>query len=208
MPCIIQVLLFITHRLIIYSLIYFLINTFFLVNFDFVDANFIFILIFILCLTLVQFGIHSVVSSYACSMVYFIFLKLFYLLRVAFTLHIFIMFIPHCTLKYLLFFLSSCTRNLAHKSQCCKYTLTEPHTPTMHVHTPSTQMPFRARTIEDLKKCFGWSAPHGHSTLPLRWESDWLCNGPPFIRHRHIHHECIGPIYPYVSTWTEKNAGC
>ena len=40
----------------------------------------------------------------------------------------------HChTFDLVFFFLSSCTRNLAHKSQCCKYTLTEPHAPTMHV---------------------------------------------------------------------------
>ena len=58
------------------------------------------------------------------------------------------MFIPHCTyfLSCILFFLSSCTRNLAHKSQCCKYTLTEPHAPTMHVtHTPSTADAFSGR---------------------------------------------------------------
>ena len=37
-------------------------------------------------------------------------------------------------------------RNLAHKSQCCKYTLTEPHAPTMHVtHTPSTADAFSGR---------------------------------------------------------------
>ena len=64
------------------------------------------------------------------------------------------MFIPHCTyfLSCIFFFLSSCTRNLAHKSQCCKYTLTEPHAPTMHVtHTPSTADAFSGRNNWRLK---------------------------------------------------------
>ena len=37
-------------------------------------------------------------------------------------------------------------KNVAHKSQCCKYMLTEPHAPTMHVtHTPSTADAFSGR---------------------------------------------------------------
>ena len=51
-----------------------------------VDANFIFILVFLSRLTFVQFGIHSVVSSGTHGLFD---LKLFYLLYVAFTLHIF-----------------------------------------------------------------------------------------------------------------------
>ena len=74
-------------------------------------------------LTFVQFGIHSVVSSYA----WFI---LFYFVLPLLGLHISIRFIPHC--KY--FFLSSCTRNMAHnavntRSQSLlhrKYTCTRP----------------------------------------------------------------------------------
>ena len=35
-------------------------------------------------------------------------------------------------------------------SQCCKCTLTEPHAPKMHVHTPSTANAFSGHNIEDL----------------------------------------------------------
>ena len=117
--CIIQVLLFITHLLIIYSLVYFLINPLFYPLWM-VNANFIFILI--------------VISSYFCSVWHpfgcfilrmrHVFFKLFNLKCVAFTLHIFTMFIPRCKYFFFFFLLSSCTRNLAHKSQCCKYSLT------------------------------------------------------------------------------------
>ena len=58
--------------------------------------------------------------------------------------------IPHC--KYFFFYyflLSSCTWNVAQKSQWCKYTLTESHAPTMHVHTPSTANAFSGQNIED-----------------------------------------------------------
>ena len=51
-----------------------------------------------------------------------------------------IMFIPHC--KY--FFLCSCTG-----SQCCKYMLTEPPAPKIHVHTPSTANAFWGHHIEN-----------------------------------------------------------
>ena len=68
-----------------------------------VDAMFIFILFFLSRLTFVQFGFHSVVSSYA----WFI---LFYCVTSLGSTLFSIMFIPHC--KY--FFLSSCTRNMAH----------------------------------------------------------------------------------------------
>ena len=34
-------------------------------------------------------------------------------------------------------------------SQCCKYTLTEPHAPKMHMHTPSTANAFWGHNIED-----------------------------------------------------------
>ena len=64
-------------------------------------------------------------------------------------------------LVFYFYFLSSCTRNLAHKSQCCKYTLTEPHAPTMHV-TQVWQMPFRVETIEDWRVAQR-EAMQGHS---------------------------------------------
>ena len=67
MPCIIQVLLFITHLLIIH----FVINPLFFPLWM-VDANLILSYFFLSHLTFVQSGIHSVVSSYACSMVYFL----------------------------------------------------------------------------------------------------------------------------------------
>ena len=123
-----------THYLFTY---YFLINPFFSPPWM-VDANFIFILVF--------------TSSYFCfilRMQHGLFILSHFIYNVLPLLYTFssFMFIPHC--KYFLsciFFLSSCTRNLAHKSQCCKYTLTEPHAPTMHVtHTPSTADAFSGR---------------------------------------------------------------
>ena len=43
-------------------------------------------------------------------------------------------------------------------SQCCKYTLTEPPAPKMHVHTPGTANAFWGHNIEDwrLKKHDAW----------------------------------------------------
>ena len=123
---IIQVLLFITHKLILF----FLINTF--------SPHFGWF--FLSRLTFVQFGFHSVVSSYA----WFI---LFYCVTSLGSTHFSIMFIPHC--KY--FFLSSCTRNMAHnavntRSQSLlhrKYTCTR----------PVWQMPFGVKRlkIEDMR---------------------------------------------------------
>ena len=130
MPYIFPVLLFITHqhiflfflfmfcmdnanftyhpRLIIYySSTHFLI-LFFLINT--LSPHFGWLMLrsfssyFLSRLTFVQFGIHSVVSSYAWFICFYFVLPLQ-------GLHIFIMF-PHC--KY--FFLSSCTRNLAHNA--------------------------------------------------------------------------------------------
>ena len=99
-----------------------------------VDAMFI-SSFFLSRLTFVQFGILSVVSSYA----WFIYFILCYLSWV-YTFSI--MFIPHC--KY--FFLSSCTRNMAHnavntRSQSLlhrKYTCTR----------PVRQMPFGVTSLK------------------------------------------------------------
>ena len=134
---IIPVLLFITHQFIF--LFYFFSSTHPPPPLWMVDAMFIFILFFLSRLTFVQFGIHSVVSSYA----WFICFILCYLSWV-YTFSI--MFIPHC--KY--FFLSSCTRNMAHnavntRSQSLlhrKYMCTR----------PVRQMPFGVTTlkIEDI----------------------------------------------------------
>ena len=122
-----RVLLFVTHGQ----------NTFLPIN------TFLFFLLtlcsfhpfFLSRLTFVQFGIHSVVSSYA----WFIFFILCYLSWV-YTFSI--MFIPHC--KY--FFLSSCTRNMPHnavntRSQSLlhrKYTCTR----------PVRQMPFGVTSLK------------------------------------------------------------
>ena len=124
MPYIISVLLFVTHEHIITH------QHLTLCSFH----------PFLSRLTFVQFGIHSVVSSYA----WFI---LFYFVLPLLGVHISIMFIPHC--KY--FFLSSSTRNMAHnavntRSQSLlhrKYTCTR----------PVRQMPFGVTSlkIEDLK---------------------------------------------------------
>ena len=102
-----------------------------------VDAMFIFILFFLSRLTFVQFGFHSVVSTYA----WFI---LFYCVTSLGSTHFSIMFIPHC--KY--FFLSSCTRNMAHSHNAVnthsqsllhrKYTCTR----------PVRQMPFRVKRLK------------------------------------------------------------
>ena len=54
-----------------------------------------------------------------------------------------IMFIPHC--KY--FF--SKFLHLEYGSQCCKYTLTEPPAPKIHVNTPSMANAFWGHHIED-----------------------------------------------------------
>ena len=104
------------------------------VVFVFVDAMFI-SSFFLSRLTFVQFGIHSVVSSYAWFFYFYFVLPLL-------GLHISIMFIPHC--KY--FFLSSCTRNMAHnavntRSQSLlhrKYTCTR----------PVRQMPFGVTSLK------------------------------------------------------------
>ena len=100
-----------------------------------VDANLIFIL-----LVFISSYFRSVWHPFGCFILRMVYLILSYFIYfVLLSLHIFIMFIPHC--KYF-FCLSSCTRNLSHKSQCCKYTLTELHAPTMHVHTPITANAF------------------------------------------------------------------
>ena len=111
---IIQVLSFITHQLIF--IFYFFSSTHpSPPPLWMVDARLIFILFFISSY-FVQFGIHSVVSSYA----WFILCYLSW----AYTFSI--MFIPHG--KY--FFQSSCTRNLAHSA----------------VNTPSLSLLHRKRT--------------------------------------------------------------
>ena len=117
MSYIIQVLLFITHQFIL------------LFSLWMVDANFIYILVFI------SYYFRSVWHPFGCfilRMVYLI-LNYFILFCVAFSLHIFIMFIPHC--KYISIF-KFLHPEFSHKSQCFKYTLTEPHAPKML--TPST----------------------------------------------------------------------
>ena len=129
---IIQVLLFITHKLILF----FLINTF-SPHFGWLTLCSFSSYFFLSRLTFVQFGFHSVVSSYA----WFI---LFYCVTSLGSTHFSIMFIPHC--KY--FFLSSCTRNMAHshnavntRSQSLlhrKYTCTR----------PVRQMPFRVKRLK------------------------------------------------------------
>ena len=123
-----------THYLFTY---YFLINPFFFPPWM-VDANFIFILVF--------------TSSYFCFILrmrhgLFILSHLF-IMCCLYSTHFHHLCSSHIvnTFYLVFYFLSSCTRNLAHKSQCCKYTLTEPHAPTMHVtHTPSTADAFSGR---------------------------------------------------------------
>ena len=125
-----------------------------------VDAMFIFILFFLSRLTFVQFGFHSVVSSYA----WFI---LFYCVTSLGSTHFSIMFIPHC--KY--FFLSSCTRNMAHshnavntRSQSLlhrKYTCTR----------PVRQMPFGVKRLKIEEKNL-------QTVSPARFELYVLLLGP------------------------------
>ena len=102
-----------------------------------VDANLIFIL-----LVFISSYFRSVLHPFGCfilRMVYLILSSFIYF--VLLSLHIFIMFIPHC--KYFLFFkvlapgIWLISHNAVHK-----YTLTELHAPTMHVHTPSTANAF------------------------------------------------------------------
>ena len=98
---------------------------------------------------------------------------------------------------FIFFFLSSCTRNLAHiiyKSQCCKYTLTEPHAPTMHVHTPSTANAFSGRKdwrsvqgsffsrIDALLGVLEWEV---ESTTVTHSSVDWWDLLLPLPWHRH-----------------------
>ena len=138
MPCIIQVLLFITHLLIIYSLVLLFSHQPIFFPPWMVDANFIFILVF--------------TSSYFCfilRMRHGLFILSHFVYNVLPLLYTFssFMFIPHC--KYFLsciLFLSSCARSLARRSRCCKYALTGPRAPTVHVtHTPSTADAFSGR---------------------------------------------------------------
>ena len=93
---IIQVLLFIIHQLIF--IFYVVSSTHFFLPLWMVDATFIFILLFI------SSYFRSVWHPFSCFIIRFILCHL----SKAYTCSI--MFIPHC--KY--FFLSSCTRNLAH----------------------------------------------------------------------------------------------
>ena len=163
MPYIISVLLFLTHEHIITHQHFFFLHNLFCMddaNFTYhpsliinysthfifshqhifpplwmVDAMFIFILFFLSRLTFVQFGIHSVVSSYA----WFI---LFYCVTSLGSTHF-----PSCSSHTVItFFLSSCTRNMAHnavntRSQSLlnrKYTCTR----------PVRQMPFGVTTLK------------------------------------------------------------
>ena len=130
---IIQVLLFITHKLILF----FLINTF-SPHFGWLTLCSFSSYFFLSRLTFVQFGFHSVVSSYA----WFI---LFYCVTSLGSTHFSIMFIPHC--KY--FFSKFLHPEYGSQSQCCKYTLTESPAPKIHVHTPSTANAFWGQKIED-----------------------------------------------------------
>ena len=130
---IIQVLLFITHQLIF--LFYFvLINTFpphygWLMLRSF--SSYFYLVLRSFSLTSIQLfhPTHDLFCFILC-----------YLSR-AYTFSI--MFIPHC--KY--FFSKFLHPEFG--SQCCKYTLTEPPAPKMHVHTPSRANALWGHNIED-----------------------------------------------------------
>ena len=90
-----------------------------------VDANFIFILV------LISSYFRSVWHPFGCLILCMVYLNSSYFIY--FVLVSLYTFSSHIVTTF--FFSSSCTRNLAPKSQCCKYTLTEPHAPTIHEHS-------------------------------------------------------------------------
>ena len=143
MPYIIQVLLFITHVLIIYSLIYFLINTFFFPLWM-VDANFIFILVFI------SSYFRSVWHPFGCFILRMVYLILSYFIYVVlFSLYTF----SSCSSHIVNFFFF---KVLAHRIWLISHNAvnTRSQSRTLRQCTctrPVRQMPFRAQTIEDEK---------------------------------------------------------
>ena len=125
---IIQVLLFITHQLISSST--------HLPPLLLGDATFIFILLFYIVLLL-----FSLASIQLFHPMHGLFCFILCHLSRAYTFSI--MFITHCKCFFSKFL------HPEFGSQCCKYTLTEPPAPKMHVHTPSTANAFWGYNIED-----------------------------------------------------------
>ena len=114
-----------------------------------VDANFIFILVFISPYS------RSVWHPSGCLILHMVYFISF---CVTISLHIFIRFIPHCR------YLFPCTFWYPEfGSQCCQYKLTEPGscTENAHVHTQYTAMPFGVKIfkIEDSSQCLAWLTP-------------------------------------------------
>ena len=108
-------------------------------------------------LILLLFSLPSIRLFHLTHAAWFICFKVILFIMCCLLSYIFSSCSPHIVYFLSFIFLSSCTQNLAHKSQCRKHTLTG-HAPTMHVHMPSTANAFSGRKDCRLKTGDGYLA--------------------------------------------------